>query len=433
VKGAGVGDYLATGAVHIGDVLQLAGRLEPQSVQCLVTSPPYFGLRDYGIPPTNWPEVEYAPIAGMQPLTIPAMTACLGLESTPDAFIGHIVAVFRALRPAVKEDGTLWVNLGDSYWTKPIGKGSTHDPKWRGGRNRGEGTAGGRLATSGQHKNLMGIPWRVAFALQADGWILRSDVIWQKPAPMPESVTDRPTRAHEYIFLLSKSTRYFYDVTAIAEPISDVSLKRIQQPNFANQTGGEKDYGTTGINESRSMRKTLENFAANGQGTRNKRDVWTVASAQFPGSHFATFPADLILPCVLAGTSVAGECSQCGRAWVRETERTLVPTPKASKRNVYDERDARGLQAGDAGSRRARDGHVAGMASSVLTTGWAAQCACGVPTRPQVVLDPFLGSGTVAQEAHKEGRRWIGFDLDERAVEWGRQRLAKLPVGRLFA
>jgi DNA modification methylase len=342
MKGAGVGDYLAPGAVHIGSVLDLAGRLEPQSVQTIVTSPPYFGLRAYL--PADHPDKAHE----------------LGSEATPEQFVANLVAVFRALWPALKDDGTLWLNLGDSYWTKPIGKGSTHDPKWGQARNRSEGNAGGRTATAGQHKNLIGIPWRVAFALQADGWILRSDIVWHKPAPMPESVTDRPTRAHEFIFLLTKSTRYFYDAAAIAEPC------------VAGDRGSTYTDGKTGdVHATRGQGRRTDKQAASGlrtysgfndrwdaspTTTRNKRDVWTVASAQFPDAHYATFPAELIYPCVLAGS-----------------------------------------RPGD------------------------------------LVLDPCIGSGTVAQVAHELGREWQGIDLDERAVTWTNDRLAKLPVGRLFA
>jgi DNA modification methylase len=378
-------DYLARGRVHIGDVLALAGRLEPASVQTIITSPPYFGLRSYL--PADHPDKAHE----------------LGSEATPEQFVANLVAVFRALWPALKDDGTLWLNLGDSYWTKPIGKGSTHDPKWGQARNRSEGDAGGRTATAGQHKNLMGIPWRVAFALQADGWILRSDIVWHKPSPMPESVTDRPTKA----------TRYFYDASAIAEPAPAWAG---QAGTFARDNGKMTMLTVPGQTHS-SHRADRDDRVPTA--TRNKRDVWTVASAQFPDAHYATFPPDLIRPCTLAGTSERGECSGCGKAWVRCVERTPMEI----------RRSGRGAELDEFG-RTAASGTMVAPATAT-TTGWAAQCACGAPTRPQTVLDPFSGSGTTWEVAHEAGRQFIGIDLDERAVGWAAGRLAAMPVGRL--
>lgn len=375
MKGAGVAEYLAPGAVHIGSVLDLAGRLEPQSVRTIITSPPYYAQRDYGIPPTFWPAMDYQPLAGLPALAIPEMTCCLGLESTLEAYVGHLVAIFRALAPVLHGMGTAWLNLGDGFNAYNGNRGTAS--QYAGKRNLMEPmfpSGHGLMAKSLKQKDLLGVPWRVAFALQADGWYLRSDIIWAKPNCMPESTRDRPTRSHEYLFLLAKGARYFYDRNAILEPLSEASITRINQPNFANQTGGEKDYGH-GANTSRSARKALENFAAKPDGHgrrpagfddrwdnaeppagRNKRDVWTVPPAQFDGPHYAVFPEALIRPCVLAGS-----------------------------------------RSGD------------------------------------LVLDPFSGSGTTGEVAHQEGRRFIGIDLDERAVGWHRDRLAKLPVGRLFA
>jgi len=291
--------------IKIGDCRDVLLSMPDKSVHCVVTSPPYFGLRDYGV------------------------DGQMGLEPTPAEFVAGMVAVFREVRRVLKDDGTLWLNLGDSY---------ANDGKW-GGSTGGKhvkavhgdtGIGRGKKTTGLKPKDLIGIPWRVAFALQADGWYLRQDIIWSKPNPMPESVRDRCTKAHEYIFMLSKSQRYFYDKDAIAEPVLESSIARISQASFGTQTGGEKDYGVTGVNANRSMRKTLENFAASakkqdGTGnrqytgfndryfgqteskpTRNKRSVWTVTTKPFKGAHFATFPPDLIEPCILAGCPVGG-------------------------------------------------------------------------------------------------------------------------------
>src|SRR5688572_17892733 len=213
---------METNKIYCGDVLDILDQVPDKFVNCIVTSPPYFALRDYSVEPTEWPDIIFTPMAGLPDVEIPAMTCCLGLEPDPISFTAHLVYIFRKCYRALKDDGTLWLNLGDSYISP--------------GKNRTEAQASenstleGGLSTQLQalkqpakkaaglkQKDLIGIPWRVAFALQADGWYLRSDIIWAKPNPMPESVTDRPTKAHEYLFLLSKSPRYFYDADAIRE------------------------------------------------------------------------------------------------------------------------------------------------------------------------------------------------------------------------
>lgn len=259
-----------------GDALTTLRTLPSESVHCIVTSPPYFGLRDYGA------------------------DGQIGLEPTPEEYVAALVAVLREARRVLRNDGTLWLNLGDSF-----AAGGAIDPYWR-------TTSGkimppqGRAPRTGnlKPKDLIGIPWRVAFALQADGWWLRSDIIWQKPNCMPESVRDRPTKSHEYVFLLAKSERYYYDADAIMESAAPQSLARIHQRTFAQQTGGPKDYRTSGVNPNRSMRQTLENFAKNPR--RNRRDVWSVATAPYKGAHFAVMPPALVEPCVLAGCPVGG-------------------------------------------------------------------------------------------------------------------------------
>jgi DNA modification methylase len=400
MKGAGVGDYLAPGQVHIGSVLDLAGRLEPQSVQTIVTSPPYWNLRSY--------------LADDHP----DKAKELGNEATPEEFVANLVAVFGALRPALKDSGTLWCNLGDSY---------ANERSWGGksGAKNATSDAGGyrrtKIGPGLGNKQLVGIPWRMAFALQADGWILRSDLIWSKVNPMPESATDRPTKAHEYIFLLSKSPRYFYDATAVQEPVTGGThakgTKKSPPKSLQHEDARAK------VKNNRSFMEATWDAVER----RNLRSVWDVAVGNFPDSHFATFPPDLIRPCILAGTSERGECVACGRAWVRVVERSFRPMTDRSAAKLAKDSGAKGL---DASSRW---GDVPRGYTDTETTGWAPQCSCDAPTRPQLILDPFMGSGTTAMVAHEEGRRWIGFDLDERARRWTADRLAKLPVGRLFA
>lgn len=276
-----------------GDCRTVLRELEPESVQCCVTSPPYWGLRDY-----NHPDQ-------------------IGQEKTPEEYVKTIVDVMAEVRRVLRNDGCIWLNLGDSYF----GAGYSNNKK-TGGATRLDG--GKQKHTTTVHdvlksKDLIGIPWRVALALQADGWYLRSDIIWAKPNAMPESVTDRPTRSHEYIFLLTKSARYYYDAEAIKEPCiyndprevdgfghKSVNGKHAGGKQTANGrlTDRQRGHGRRhqGFNDRWDGMERQEQCS----GMRNKRDVWTVAPANYPGSHFATFPPALISPCILAGAPFGG-------------------------------------------------------------------------------------------------------------------------------
>lgn len=247
--------------------------LADKSVQCCVTSPPYWGLRDYG------------------------HSGQIGLEQTPDEYVAQMVAVFREVRRVLRDDGTLWLNLGDSYSSGGMSNPSSKSTLG-GGKDRGaSGYLISRSAPAGlKPKDLVGIPWRVAFALQADGWYLRQDIIWHKPNPMPESVTDRCTKAHEYVFLLSKSARYYYDAEAVKEANSETSRTGGTYRTSASKNK-QKGNGHSGI--------CREGFVIPRNG-RNRRSVWTVATRPYKGAHFATFPPQLIEPCILAGCPVGG-------------------------------------------------------------------------------------------------------------------------------
>jgi len=275
-----------------GDALEVLRTMPDESVHCSVTSPPYWGLRDYGVP------------------------GQLGLERTPEEYTAKMVEIFREVRRVLKKDGTLWLNLGDCYAT---GAGKVGDCP--GGGEQGERWKGyrGTRAESGKHvphsmsmgpmiqpnrmplpglkpKDLVGIPWRIAFALQADGWWLRSDIIWAKPNPMPESVTDRPTKAHEYLFLMSKAERYYYDATEMREEsITDDARKPYAPGQVDNRGNGHSRGG------GKERNATVVPI-----GRRNKRTVWTVTTEPFPEAHFATFPKALIEPCIKAGCPPAG-------------------------------------------------------------------------------------------------------------------------------
>lgn len=286
-------------------------------VQTCVTSPPYFGLRDYGV------------------------DGQLGAEKTPDEYVTAMVEVFRGVRDVLADDGTLWLNLGDSYagsWGAQSRGNTTGEAKSKlegsfmlSARQiishpLGQTGTGSLKNTPGlKQKDLIGIPWRVAFALQADGWYLRQDIIWAKPNPMPESVRDRCTKAHEYLFLLSKSPKYYFDNDAISEPVAESSLVRLNKPTLDQQIGSGRGPGKTNGNMKAVLKGRGGKNAFRGQGrmrdgngpanrdgrdmaavgagiTRNRRSVWTISTKPFKGAHFATFPPDLIEPCILAGS-----------------------------------------------------------------------------------------------------------------------------------
>jgi DNA modification methylase len=361
------------------------------------------GLRDYGLPPVLWPEVSLAPMPGLPPMLVLPQECCLGLEKDIWSYVGHMVLVFREVWRVLREDGTLWLNLGDSYASsgeKQTGRNDENRPTpgGRGGSFNGGLKAKLSINTGLKSKDLMGIPFRVALALQADGWYLRSDVIWHKPNPMPESVTDRPTKAHEYVFLMSKSERYFYDVEAIKEEAENagkvVSL-------------GEKSFSKGQANGARvnpSGNGNMDTYTvSNG---RNRRTVWTVATQPYAAAHFATFPPKLIEPMILASTSEYGVCGACGGPWVRVIEREHVGD-NLGKRSDNP-------RAGIRGSGLARPPQTVARKEFL---GWRPSCACDVPTVPAVVLDPFGGSGTTGKVALANRRNFILIDANPTYAE----------------
>lgn len=281
-----------TTTIHVGDCRHILASLPAQSVNCCVTSPPYWSLRDYDVPPTDWPEVTYGTLGGS--VTVPAMECCLGLESTPDAFVGHLIHVFREVRRVLRDDGTLWLNLGDSYANGGRSTRAT-DAKLP---SRGMDV---RPAdpTGIKPKDLIGIPWRVAFAFQADGWFLRQDIIWHKPNPTPESVRDRCTKAHEYVLLMSKSDLYYFDADAINEPATSKKPAGNKRHKYA-------DAYNAGTSDEHRTKAGLVALAGVEWETRNKRSVWTIASRPYAGAHFATMPPELAETCVLAGCPEGG-------------------------------------------------------------------------------------------------------------------------------
>ena len=447
-----------------GDALTRLKELPGESVDCCIASPPYYGLRDYGV------------------------DGQIGLEESPEAYVSKLVEVFREVRRVLKKEGTLWLNLGDSY-SRDLAKGGSgpngkHDfiPDYgnarkimsesKGSSDGGVGRADRAPVRNGgdglKPKDLIGIPWMVAFALRADGWYLRSDIIWHKPNCMPESVTDRPTKSHEYIFLLSKSQKYYYDSTAILEPLAGPLHAPGNKPKFSEVK--RNDFGTD----------RMQAIWGNPSG-RNKRTVWTVATKPYSEAHFATFPPALIEPCVLAGTSEKGYCPACGKAWVRQVEKS---------RATYQKTEDPTMDTGRKGMNRCREGesdkYVLAIPQSELAAilkkaaigkeaemearfgskwahwtrtdssgarvptfadakeiydilgleipfdgipgGWLPSCSCSCEPVPAVVLDPFFGAGTTGLVAKKLGRHFVGIELNEAYIGMAQKRIAAVPA-----
>jgi len=326
--------------IYNGHCLDVLKSFPDNCVNTVITSPPYWGLRDYGA------------------------DGQIGLESTPEEFVNRMVEVFREVRRVLKDDGTLWLNLGDSYWANRSNNGL----EW--GENYGKSKnymlrAGNKKHEFLKPKDLIGIPWRVAFALQQDGWYLRSDIIWNKPSCMPEAVKDRPTKSHEYIFLLSKNEHYYYDYESIKDPAVGFNNEppagslgafgpaqsRRRKGNSKTFRGGGAYTNNQSFDNDNLVERESHGNKPNLTGTRNKRTVWTVSTKPFKDAHFATYPPDLIEPCVLAGS------------------------PK--------------------------DG---------------------------VVLDPFFGSGTTGEVSIKHNRNFVGIELNPEYIKIAEKRLSEVQL-----
>ena len=368
--------------------------LADESVQTCVTSPPYWGLREYaGESGVRWGDGTVHP---------------LGLEPTPELFVEHMVEVFREVKRVLRPDGTLWLNLGDSYntaggvnWHGSNGdKGYALAPE---PRNKALGRAPGL-----KQKDLVGIPWRVAFALQADGWYLRSDIIWAKPNPMPESVTDRPTKAHEYIFLLSKSPRYYFDNDAVRE-----DAKYGRRSNFRGG-GAYVEQGATPSNGSKPTESTTTSGSDPDAG-RNIRTVWDIATQSYSGAHFATFPEAIPERCIKAG-SASTACGICGAPWERVTDIEYVKSPAHGAGSVVGRHYETGSNNYDGAGMPRLNKHV-------TTTGWQPTCEHDDGTGTSIVLDPFNGSGTTGRVAQRLSRDYVGLDTSREYLEMSVERV----------
>lgn len=381
-----------TTKVYFTDVMSGIDNLEDQSINMIVTSPPYFGLRSYL-------EDEHEN-KGLE----------LGTEKNPKDYVENLVSVFRALWSKLRNDGTLWLNISDTYAANRTYQvdstkgGPKHSPS--------QGKSGGMEVPMGlKSKDLIGIPWRVAFALQDDGWYLRSDIIWQKPNCMPSSVKDRPTSSHEYIFLLSKKPKYYYDADAIREPaINDYETylsKRGKNGKYENNNQGANHLSRDSFNPL----------------GRNKRDVWNIPTKPYKGSHVATFPTALIEPCIKAGTSEIGNCPDCGLSAKRITKKG-----EPIQQHWAPETQSKIFKAQNH-SQSKSSVFTSGYITPTETTGWEFTCNCNTSIEdaiPATVLDPFIGSGTTAQVAESLGRKCVGFEIDENCKSLIKERLEKV-------
>lgn len=339
----------------------------------------------------------------------------IGLEESPADYVEKLVDVFREVRRVLRDDGTVWLNLGDSYASAGGARGYGSSD---GEVGRGDGVAELRQPPNGyKAKDLMLIPARVAIALVEDGWWLRSDVIWHKPNAMPSSVTDRPTSAHEHVFLLAKSERYFYDQDAIREPHTMDTNGR-NNPALRSEREGTRNVGgrTDGFTK---LPSRPADYYGHELG-RNKRDVWTIPSQPYADSHFATFPTKLVEPALLAG-SPDKACGQCGAPIRRVTERVDMGWDGAR----YGERAVAAAGFGITGSFA---GSTLGSSNGRLTgkrrtTGWQPSCDHDTGTKPALVLDPFAGSGTVGVVCSWYGRDFIGIELSPEYVKLAERRI----------
>jgi len=360
-----------------GDCLAVLPTMEAGSVQCVVTSPPYWGLRDYSLGDSG-----------------------IGLEPTMGEYIDKLVRVFREVRRVLRDDGTCWVNLGDAYTS-----GNRATFRSAASENKGHDVQNDQDRPSTpdglKPKDLCGIPWRVALALQADGWYLRSDIIWAKPNPMPESVTDRPTKSHEHVFLLSKRPQYYYDQEATREPAQyGRGIYTEQWKSGKENCDGHRSGGGT--------------HSHTYEGSRNLRDVWHIATHAYPEAHFATYPEKLVEPCIKAG-SAARACGKCGAPWEREVQKEQY--------GDWNERRDERMEVGHDCSGKIMGDDFHRSYKAPVTTGWRPTCSHSDDTTSSLILDPFCGSGTTGAVAVRLGRRFVGIEMNPEYIKLAEKRI----------
>ncbi|MFC1924264.1 DNA-methyltransferase [Chloroflexota bacterium] len=384
---------------HYGNALYILRQLPEGIAQMVCTSPPYWGLRKYD----GEQEIE-------------DWGCAFGLEPTPEMYVEHTVEFLRAIRRVLRNDGVVFWNVGDSYNGASANQSGNHGYK-DGRSNRDKRfSVGGVMGL--KPKDLCLIPFRVAIAAQQDNWWIRSIIIWSKPNPMPESVKDRPTESHEYIIMMTKSKNYHWDMDAVREASEGTAGDRKAfrgHGDYTTQGGSNYYYGG---NRQGNQIKGNNGIAAG----RNIRSVWEFPTEPYPEAHFAVFPTELPKRCIMAATSEKGNCSKCGKPWVRVVERTRMnrtELPKSDPRhrpNAYSGayEDINGK--GDAGY------------TDTKTIGWQPQCTCNAPTEPPIVLDPFAGSGTVGEVAKSLGRKAILIDTSKKYCKLAEKRVMAVPL-----
>jgi len=436
------------------DCLASLRALPDQSVHMVATSPPYFGLRCYspgmvrlrpditsddrdrvmrelrelGVDPIE--ADPYGPMSiylkdsipdHLQPFFCPAE---LGLEDTPEQYVERLVAVFREIRRVLRDEGTVWLNLGDSYATPMKGIGGDHGFSAGGDKRQNNRTqpkmAQPTHANYGslpvKSKDILGIPWRVAFALQADGWYLRQDIVWAKNNPMPSSVTDRCTTAHEYVFLLAKAERYFFDQDAIKEravgqTAHDLTGGFYAAPGLPPHTGTRKALHGPTYSRHRSSVPGGQDLRKEPSAYRNRRSVWNINPKPYPGAHFATWPEELVSLMIQAGSSAKGCCSKCGAPQSRITKKKSRGHD-GSKYGAAAVAATGGAISGRTAKSTLGSNHGAGT-NETVTVGWQATCTCEAELGLCTVLDPFSGSATTGAVSLRLGRHYVGLDLNE--------------------
>jgi DNA modification methylase len=415
--------------------------LPDNSVQCVVTSPPYWGLRKYaGEQDLIWGNVDHCQhewvtetksleyVQGNPEFARPhrekksftsmtntcslcgAWRGAYGLEPTPELYVQHTIEILREIKRVLRPDGVVFWNIGDSYYSSPSNQQGKGNP------DSGVGVRGcqkvGRVHLPRHDtlkpKDLCLIPFRVAIAAQEDGWWVRSDNIWNKTNPMPESVTDRPTNSHEYIFMFTKSARYYYDAEAVREPITPEQGEACRKAVISHQKLAQENKlrGDKEKHNDLGAWNVAEAYAPTG---RNLRSVWTFPTQPYREAHFATFPEKLPELCIKAATPEAGCCSECGKPWERIIEHKNMEIDKSKG---YAEAS---------GNRTVTSGTMVSPAET-KTLGWQPGCKCGKPAVPSIVLDPFAGSGTTLLVARQLGRAAVGYEISKEYCELIRQR-----------
>lgn len=415
--------YGHTATLHYGvHVLDALRGLPDGSVQCIVTSPPYWGLRNYKTDPIAWPD---------------GWLGELGQEPTPELFVAHLVLIFRECRRVLRNDGVLWLNLGDSYCGSNSAGIEDNKAAGRGTHRTTVEHKPNKKVDGLKPKDLVMIPAQTALALRADGWYLRAENVWAKPNPMPESVEDRTTRSHEMVYLLTKSRDYFYDHEAVAEDIAQSTITRVQLAN------SRKDVATDFKDSSEykrvdTARVSVDKFAdgrdhlvcvPNGN-KRNLRSVWWIATQPYSGSHYATFPESLPELCIKAGSSESC-CGACGTPYKRKTDVIGHQVTDAMRVAGCDSNgNYNGTAQKDYGSAKAQDpsstkARILEKMSQIVQHSWTPGCTCNTEPARCTVLDPFMGSGTTAAVALRLNRNVIGIDLDPTNLSLARERIRK--------